>query len=250
MCCIGVHTPSSSFADDREKEAAHRRVGGERETARETNEPRTVGARARAKGRRIGMRKLKRAVSPPSGERRGSSFVIPARLTRLGESTSAGARFTPRDRARRWSRGAVLNVISHVAAGCHERKVPQGHEFVAAAAAAVVADDLAEKVRSLKICALPRPPSRFFSVSRSRDRVGISIFARGRRRLIFWFNNRDVWLEREPSDAEREREKDIGGPRVRRIGAKGVLHGGYVRPRINARYIVLHVSLKTRVSAR
>ena len=83
--------------DDRRERGRARRCGGGK---RETNELRTIGARARAKGRRIGMRKLKRAVSPPRGEngaawRRqgrageeggGSSFVIPARLPRGSEA--------------------------------------------------------------------------------------------------------------------------------------------------------------------
>lgn len=79
-----------------------------------------------------------------------------------------GARFTPRDRApaRRWSRGTNLNVISHVAAGCYERKVSQGHEF---AAAAVAAANRAEKVRLPKI-ALSLSPSLPLSASVSLSR--------------------------------------------------------------------------------
>lgn len=150
----------------------------------------------------------------------------------------------------------ILNVISHVAAGCHdERKVSQGHEFAD--------DDWAEKVRSpsysrrlpkrarnLSPSSPPPPPLSVYSSSRSpRPRVGISIFAK-RRRLIFRFNNRDVRLEREPRGRrKRERERR---PRVRRREQRACcIQGIYVyRPRINAYYIALHVSLKTRVAAR
>lgn len=65
-----------------------------------------------------------------------SSFVIAVHCNSKSFVFTERARFAPRDRTGdEYSRRAILNVISHVAAGCHERKVSQGHEFVVVAVA-------------------------------------------------------------------------------------------------------------------
>lgn len=161
----------------KEKERHGERERERKGRGRETNK-REVAARVRAKGRRIGMRKLKRAVSPPECGRdvRGvrehgeSSFVIPAHLRRVStralldstlesrELTFPRARvnaraFPPRVICRRRGLEVRFNVIGYVDTGYHERKVSQGHESTAvtAAAAAVtvaaaVTTDCTEKV--------------------------------------------------------------------------------------------------------
>lgn len=111
--CIEVCACRLSSPPPRSRER-ERHDGGERETATWTNKVRTVKAWARAKGRRIGMRKLKRAVSPPSGEGEGggANGEKPRLLYRLVSPPLSSSRLSTFPRASvfysTWSRTAMV----------------------------------------------------------------------------------------------------------------------------------------------